>query len=199
MAAPVYVLGGYQTDFARNWTKENKHIVAMLREAVLGGLEATGIDAKEVEVGHVGNFAAELYSMQGHLGAFLLDADDHRQSVASGFDLRGCRQNRDTARRARGFVARGRQTGERRVGLDQKCSEMPLHRVELGGEVADVTNLDVTGINLSRLEPAAHCFAQHGDDVLVLLRPVAREVGLVAAENVYRWGHRSLSPSHGRP
>ena len=33
MAAPVYVLGGYQTDFARNWNKENKHIVAMLREA----------------------------------------------------------------------------------------------------------------------------------------------------------------------
>ena len=46
MAAPVYVLGGYQTDFARNWTKENKHIVAMMREAVRGGLEATGVDPK---------------------------------------------------------------------------------------------------------------------------------------------------------
>ena len=33
MAAPIYVLGGYQTDFARNWNKENKHIVALLREA----------------------------------------------------------------------------------------------------------------------------------------------------------------------
>ena len=42
MAPPVYVLGGYQTDFARNWTKESKHIVAMLREGVRGGLEATG-------------------------------------------------------------------------------------------------------------------------------------------------------------
>jgi acetyl-CoA C-acetyltransferase len=75
MAAPVYVLGGYQTDFARNWNKESKHIVAMMREAVRGGLEATEIDAKEVEVGHVGNFAAELYAMQGHLGAFLVDID----------------------------------------------------------------------------------------------------------------------------
>jgi len=44
MAAPVYVLGGYQTDFARNWTKESKHIVAMIREGVLGGLEATGLE-----------------------------------------------------------------------------------------------------------------------------------------------------------
>ena len=75
MAAPIYVLGGYQTDFARNWNKENKHIVAMMREAVLGGLEATGIEPKDVEVGHVGNFAAELYAMQGHLGAFLVDVD----------------------------------------------------------------------------------------------------------------------------
>jgi acetyl-CoA C-acetyltransferase len=75
MAAPVYVLGGYQTDFARNWTKENKHIVAMLREAVAGGLEATEIEPREVEVIHVGNFAAELYAMQGHLGALALEAD----------------------------------------------------------------------------------------------------------------------------
>ena len=75
MALPVYVLGGYQTDFARNWTKENKHIVAMLREAVTGGLEATGLEPKDVEVAHVGNFAAELYCMQGHLGAFLIDVD----------------------------------------------------------------------------------------------------------------------------
>ena len=75
MAEPVYVLGGTQTDFARNWTKEGKHIAAMIREAVAGGLAETGIDAKEVQVGHVGNFAAELYAMQGHLGAFLVDVD----------------------------------------------------------------------------------------------------------------------------
>ncbi len=75
MTTPIYVLGGYQTDFARNWNKENKHIVAMMREAVEGGLAATGIEAKDIEVGHVGNFAAELYAMQGHLGAFLVDTD----------------------------------------------------------------------------------------------------------------------------
>jgi len=71
----VYILGGHQTDFARNWSKEQKHIAAMIREAVTGGLQATAIDPKDVEVGHVGNFAAELYSMQGHLGAFLVDTD----------------------------------------------------------------------------------------------------------------------------
>ena len=75
MTRPVYILGGYQTDFARNWTKEGKHISAMIREAVVGGLQATGVEPAEIEVGHVGNFAAELYAMQGHLGAFLVDVD----------------------------------------------------------------------------------------------------------------------------
>ncbi|MEI8255361.1 MAG: acetyl-CoA acetyltransferase [Deltaproteobacteria bacterium] len=72
---PVYLLGGYQTDFSRNWSKESKHLVAMMREAVLGALEQTHVDPKEIDVGHVGNFAAELYCMQGHTGAFLVDCD----------------------------------------------------------------------------------------------------------------------------
>ena len=55
----VYVLGGYQTDFARNWSKEKKHFVAMMREAVLGALDETNIEPGEIEVAHTGNFAAE--------------------------------------------------------------------------------------------------------------------------------------------
>jgi acetyl-CoA C-acetyltransferase len=73
--APVYILGGAQTDFARNWTKEGKHFVGPMREAVLGALEATKIEPKEVETAHVGNFAAELYAHQGHIGAFFLEVD----------------------------------------------------------------------------------------------------------------------------
>jgi acetyl-CoA C-acetyltransferase len=73
--APVYVLGGAQTDFARNWSKEGKHFVAMMREATLGALEATRIEPKEIETAHVGNFAAELYAKQGHIGAFFIEID----------------------------------------------------------------------------------------------------------------------------
>jgi acetyl-CoA C-acetyltransferase len=73
--APVYVLGGAQTDFARNWSKEGKHFVAMMREATLGALEATRIEPREVETAHVGNFAAELYAKQGHVGAFFIEID----------------------------------------------------------------------------------------------------------------------------
>src|SRR4029078_4553700 len=44
-------------------------------EGVEGALAATDVAPHEIDVGHVGNFAAELYAMQGHLGAFLVDVD----------------------------------------------------------------------------------------------------------------------------
>jgi hypothetical protein len=28
----VFLLGGFQTDFARNWAREKKHISAMIRD-----------------------------------------------------------------------------------------------------------------------------------------------------------------------
>ncbi len=90
MPTPVYVLGGFQTDFARNWTKEGKHIAAMIRESVEGALAATEVDPAEVEVGHVGNFAGELYSMQGHLGAFLVDVHPALSGLPTGRHEAAC-------------------------------------------------------------------------------------------------------------
>ena len=34
MKNKVYIMGGAQTDFERNWTKEGKTFIAMLKEAV---------------------------------------------------------------------------------------------------------------------------------------------------------------------
>ena len=71
----VYILGGYQTDFARNWSRENKHIAAMMREAYEGSIETVEIDPADIDAAFIGNFAAELYCTQGHLGAFFVDFD----------------------------------------------------------------------------------------------------------------------------
>jgi acetyl-CoA C-acetyltransferase len=69
----VYILGGYQTDFARNWARENKHIAAMMREAYQGSIHMTGIAPGDIDAAFIGNFAAELYCMQANLGAFFVD------------------------------------------------------------------------------------------------------------------------------
>jgi acetyl-CoA C-acetyltransferase len=55
--------------------RQGKQIPDILNEVVAGALEATGIDAEDIQTGHVGNFAAELYAMQGHLGAFLVQTN----------------------------------------------------------------------------------------------------------------------------
>jgi acetyl-CoA C-acetyltransferase len=71
----VFVLGGYQTDFARNWTREGRSLADLVRETAQGALAAAGVAPEEVEVGHVGNFAGELFVGQGHLGGLLVEAD----------------------------------------------------------------------------------------------------------------------------
>lgn len=87
----VYILGGAQTDFERNWKKEGKGIVALLKEVVKDGLEHAGLDFDDVRslnrnnrvACFVGNFIAEKYVDQGHLGAFLTEVDSSFYGVPS--------------------------------------------------------------------------------------------------------------------
>jgi acetyl-CoA C-acetyltransferase len=74
MTGPVFLLGGTQTDFARNWAREGLEIADVLRETVLGGLEQARLEPDDVEVAHVGNFVAELFCNQGHLGGLFAAA-----------------------------------------------------------------------------------------------------------------------------
>lgn len=71
----VFVLGGAQTDFARRWSKENLDLFGGMKEVVLGGSDATGIELSEIDVTHVGNFVGEALSGQGHLGGFVSSID----------------------------------------------------------------------------------------------------------------------------
>ena len=87
----VYILGGAQTDFERNWTKEGKNLVALMKEAIEDGLKGAGINYNEVAnlnkdnrvACFVGNFIAEHYVEQGHLGAFLTEVHPSFYGVPS--------------------------------------------------------------------------------------------------------------------
>lgn len=63
------ILGAYQSDFARNLTREGLGIDSLVREGVHGTLEAAGIEPEQVDTIHVGNAFGQLYNGQGHLGA----------------------------------------------------------------------------------------------------------------------------------
>ena len=62
MSAPVYVLGGAQTDFARNWAREGLTIYDMFRETLDAALATTGLSPEDIDVGHVGNFVGDLFT-----------------------------------------------------------------------------------------------------------------------------------------
>jgi acetyl-CoA C-acetyltransferase len=71
----VYVLGGAQTDFARNWTATGGDLYELMSAAVLGALDETGVDATDIDVAHVGNLAAELFCGQAQLGGYVASID----------------------------------------------------------------------------------------------------------------------------
>ena len=72
--APVYILGGYQTDFSRKWAKEGRGFEDLIREAALGAIEEARVEPGDVEVAHVGNFIGELTAGQGQLGGLFVEA-----------------------------------------------------------------------------------------------------------------------------
>lgn len=88
----VYILGGAQTDYQRNWSKEGKNVLALLRENVFDALNNVGLTREDVVrlnqenriAIFVGNFIAENYIEQGHLGALLTEVDPCFYGVPSG-------------------------------------------------------------------------------------------------------------------
>jgi acetyl-CoA C-acetyltransferase len=89
----VYILGGYQTDYATNWTREGYTLFDLLKATVEGALTATGVEPSEIEVAHIGNFVSELFCSQGQLGGLFtsihpdfasMPASRHEAACASG-------------------------------------------------------------------------------------------------------------------
>ncbi len=121
----VYVLGGYQTDFSRNWTKENKHFSALMRESVLGALEACQVAPEEIESAHTGNFAAELYCMQGHLGAFFTEAHPAFSGLPTSRHEAACASGSIALLAAAAEIEAGRYELQAVVGIEQMKTVSP--------------------------------------------------------------------------
>ena len=131
MASPkVYVLGGYQTDFSRNWNKENKHLMALYRESVEGAMEEVKIAPEEIEVAHVGNFAAELYCRQGHLGAFFVDVHPSFSGIPTARHEAACASGSIAILAASAEIEAGRYDLSCVVGVEQ----MKTVDSKLGGD-----------------------------------------------------------------
>ena len=70
MGSPnVWILGGYQSDFARNLTREGHDFADLTAEVVDNTLAAARFGAADIDVVHVANAFGEMFARQGHLGA----------------------------------------------------------------------------------------------------------------------------------
>ena len=93
MTGNVWILGGYQSDFARNLTREGRDFAELTREVVDLTLAESMIDASDIDVVHVANAFGEMFARQGHLGAMPATVHDglwntpatrHEAACASG-------------------------------------------------------------------------------------------------------------------
>ena len=93
MSNSVYILGGSQTDFSRNWAREGLEVYDMFAESLTDGIRDAGVEPTQIEVGHVGNFVADLFAGQGLIGGFfgqvfpelaMLPTSRHEAACASG-------------------------------------------------------------------------------------------------------------------
>jgi acetyl-CoA acyltransferase len=85
----VYIVGGALTTFVGKghpdfiWKKhpdfgkrENPTLEELTTQAIRQALTNTGVAASAIQRGYVGNFAGELFSNQGHMGALAVRADE---------------------------------------------------------------------------------------------------------------------------
>lgn len=69
MTKAVFFLGGVQTDFARNVSREGKELADLVREVTQGAVADAGLDLHAIESIHVGNAFGELFTGQAQMGA----------------------------------------------------------------------------------------------------------------------------------
>ena len=83
MPCPIHVLGGAQTDFARNIAREGKELCHLFEEVTLAALADASVTEGDVETVHVGNAFGELFAGQAQLGVTVLRSPTFVRSMVS--------------------------------------------------------------------------------------------------------------------
>jgi len=119
MAGPIYVLGGYQTDFSANWARNGMELADGIREVLAQGLDAVELEPRDLETVHVGNFAAELFCNQGHLGGLVAAAHPDLAGVPASRHEGACASGSLAALAASAELEAGRYGLAAVIGIEQ--------------------------------------------------------------------------------
>ena len=158
MGAAVYILGGHQSDFARNWRKEEANLRDVMAEATAGTLAAAGAEAGDVDTAHVGNFAGELYAKQGQLGGFFAEFDPAFSGLPTSRHEAACASGSIAILMASAEIEAGRYGTALVLGLEQMKTVSPVEGGDFLG-TAGWYELEAEGVEL----PFPKLFGRLGD------------------------------------
>lgn len=185
-AKKVFIVGGDLTTFIGKghpdfiWkrhpdfgTRENPTLEDLTVQAIQGALEKTGVSADQIQRGYIGNFAGELFSNQGHMGALAVRADEKLngtpfirvegacasgglaivgaiESLQAGLDVvmaAGSEvQTTVSAREGAGYLARASHWETEREIDDFTFPAMFARRAKIYKEAFDVTDADIAPV-----------------------------------------------------
>jgi len=160
MSERVYVLGGLQTDFARNWAREGLEIADAMNATVTGGLETAGLAPRDIEVAHVGNFAAELFCGQGHLGGLFSAVHPDLDGVPASRHEGACASGSLAVLAAMADIESGRYGLAAVVGIEQMRNVPGEQAAQFIGGPAMWAGHECHGVRF----PWPHVFSQLGDE-----------------------------------
>jgi acetyl-CoA C-acetyltransferase len=168
----LFVLGGSQTDFARNYAREGRDVSDLIGDVVRDTLADARVDAGEIETLHVGNAFGQLFNNQGQLGGM-------PATVEPG--LWGVPAMRHEAACASGGLA-----------ILSACAEIEAGRYDVALVLGVEQEKNVPGDQAARLLGAA---AWHGHEDVEVPFMWPHQFDLLAAEYDRRYGldHQHLA------
>ena len=133
----VYLLGGSRTDFKRNLKKENKTLRDVIVEVVRDTFATTGVEARDVQAGVVGNFAGGMFTRQLHIGALLLEADDALRGIPTMHTEAACASGSLAVLTAAQWIQAGLYDCVLAVGAEQQKTMSPADGSDVLGAAGD--------------------------------------------------------------
>ncbi|MFC3052586.1 acetyl-CoA acetyltransferase [Kordiimonas pumila] len=160
MANDVFILGGYQTDFSRNWARENLELMDMFKETLEEGMAETGLAATDIDAAHVGNFTAELFCGQGHLGGFFAEADPAFSGMPAGRHEAACASSSIAMLSATAEIEAGRYDVVAVLGIEMMRNIPGDQAAKFIGGTAMWAGHECTDVKY----PWPHMFSRLGDE-----------------------------------
>lgn len=98
--ANVWILGGYQSDVARNLSRDGHDFADLTAEVVDYTLTSAKLDAADIGVVHVANAFGEMFARQAHLGAMPASVSDGLWDTPASRHEAACAHGRSQIRSA---------------------------------------------------------------------------------------------------